>query len=63
MDCKLKVIFAERRIKQKEFAHKINISQAALSSLVNNKALPTLPVAYRIAKELGLLVEDIWKDG
>ncbi|MBP1961158.1 helix-turn-helix transcriptional regulator [Paenibacillus aceris] len=57
---RLKVIFAERNIRQNEFALKVNISQTTLSKLVNNKSLPTLDVAYRIAVELDLNVMEIW---
>lgn len=59
--CGLKVIFAERNIKQGGFAEKIGISPTTLSALVNGKNLPTLDVAYRIAEELDLNVMEIWK--
>jgi putative transcriptional regulator len=58
--CKLKVIFAERNIKHGDFAQRVGISQATMSALVNERNLPTLPVAYRIAKELDLNVMEIW---
>lgn len=57
---RLKVIFAERNIRQKEFAVRANIRESTLSQLVNGKTLPTLEVAYRIAKELDLNVMEIW---
>jgi putative transcriptional regulator len=59
--CRLKVVFAERNIKSGEFADKIGISPATLSQLSNNKTLPTLPVAYKIAEELDLNVMEIWR--
>ncbi|AWC29471.1 MULTISPECIES: helix-turn-helix transcriptional regulator [Bacillus cereus group] len=58
--CKLRVIFAEREIRQKEFAELIGISQTTMSALVNNTSLPTFPTAYKIAKYLNLYMEDIW---
>ncbi|WP_324656536.1 helix-turn-helix transcriptional regulator [Bacillus cereus] len=58
--CRLRIIFAEREIKQKEFAKRVNLSQSTLSTLVNNTKLPTFPTAYKIAKELNLCIEDIW---
>lgn len=58
--CRLKVIFAERGIKQNWLAERIGISRATLSLLMNNKSLPTLSVAYRIAEELDLNVMEIW---
>lgn len=64
--CRLRVILAEKEVKegkkitQGEFADKVQISKAALSALINNRALPTLEVAYRISEVLDLPVEEIW---
>ncbi|MED1047312.1 helix-turn-helix transcriptional regulator [Bacillus mycoides] len=60
LKCKLRVIFAEREIRQKEFSKLIGISQTTMSSLVNNTTLPTFLTAYKIAKELNLHMEEIW---
>lgn len=57
---RLKVIFAERNIRQNVFAEKVGLSKSALSQLVTGKTTPTLEVAYRIAKELDLNVMEIW---
>jgi DNA-binding XRE family transcriptional regulator len=56
----LRVILAEREMKQKDVADKIGISGATMSALVNGRQIPTLDVAYRVAEELGLSVHDIW---
>lgn len=58
--CRLRVIFAEREIKQTEFAKQVGISAGALSQLVNGHSLPTLDVAYRIAHALDLNIMEIW---
>ncbi|WP_096224909.1 helix-turn-helix transcriptional regulator [Geobacillus sp. FJAT-46040] len=58
--CRLKVIFAERGIKQGDFAKRIGISQAALSAIVNNRSLPSFQVAYAICEELRLPINEIW---
>jgi len=58
--CRLRIIFAEREIKQKEFAKLVSLSQSTLSTLVNGANLPTFTTAYRIAKELNMHMEDIW---
>lgn len=58
--CRLRIIFAEREIKQKEFAKLIGLSQSTLSTLVNGANLPTFTSAYRIAKELNMKIEEIW---
>ncbi|MDZ7370214.1 MAG: helix-turn-helix transcriptional regulator [candidate division KSB1 bacterium] len=53
-------MFAERGIKQGDFAKKIGISQAALSAIVNNHSLPSFQVAYTICEELGMPINEIW---
>ena len=58
--CRLRIIFAEREIKQKEFAKLVGLSQSTLSTLVNGANLPTFTTAFRIAKELNIHIEDIW---
>ena len=60
LKCRLRVIFAERELKQREFAKSVGISEATLSALVGGKQLPTLEVAYRIAEKLDFNVMDIW---
>jgi putative transcriptional regulator len=58
--CRLKVIFAEREIQQGEFAYKIGLSAAGMSSLVNGRSLPSFPVLYRICEELDMDFREIW---
>lgn len=60
ISCRLRVIFAERNIRQKAFAEELGISQTTLSLLINNRSLPTLEIAYRIAEKLELPVESVW---
>jgi putative transcriptional regulator len=60
--CKLPVILAERKIKQKWLCERVGISTSAMSQIVRGESLPTLPTAIRIAKVLDLKVEDIWQE-
>lgn len=60
-DCELKGIFHKRRIRQREFAERIGISQGALSQIVNEQTYPKFEVMYRICEELDLDVREIWK--
>ncbi|MFB5557485.1 helix-turn-helix transcriptional regulator [Bacillus cytotoxicus] len=62
MDCKLKVILAERMIKQSALAKRAGITDQTLSMIVRGKSEPTLRVAMRIAKALDMKVEDIWNE-
>lgn len=57
--CRLRVIFAEREIKQSQFAKTVGIAAATLSQIVNGR-MPTFEVALRIGEALGLPVEQIW---
>ncbi|MBG9548470.1 helix-turn-helix transcriptional regulator [Cytobacillus firmus] len=60
MKSRLKDILDERGIKQSHFVKKFGISPKTMSALYRGETTPTLINAYRIAKELGLKIEDIW---
>jgi len=60
LECRLKEILDSRGMKQTFLAKKVGISNGTLSLIVRGKSVPTLPVALRIAEELGMKVEDIW---
>jgi DNA-binding XRE family transcriptional regulator len=47
-------------MKQRHLARKVGISETTLSQLIRGKTLPTLEVAYKIARELDKSVEDVW---
>lgn len=61
--CRLKIIFAEREIKVGEFAEKIGVSRTALSSIINNRTLPSFETIFNIEKELNLRMIDVWTAG
>jgi putative transcriptional regulator len=58
--CKLKVLLWERDIKQGDFAKRIGISRATMSTIVNSKSLPGFETAYKICEELDKTVQEIW---
>lgn len=60
-ECRLNVIFAERKIKKGEFADKIGVGRGTLSAWCNDKAVPSLEMAYKVAEELDLNVMEIWQ--
>lgn len=60
MECRLKEILEEEGRTQKWLCGKTGVTTTTMTSLVTKKRLPTLPVAYRIAKTLGVKIEDIW---
>jgi putative transcriptional regulator len=59
-ECRLGVIFAERKIKQKEFAKKIGVSSSTLSLIKQGKQYPSFHVVYAICEELNMDVREIW---
>ncbi|MFC4769238.1 helix-turn-helix transcriptional regulator [Effusibacillus consociatus] len=61
MKCRLKLILKERKIKQKDFAKELGLGEAHLSRIATGSVIPTLDVAFRIAKVLQLRIEDIWQ--
>ncbi|PEL12647.1 helix-turn-helix transcriptional regulator [Bacillus sp. AFS017336] len=60
MKTRLKVILAEKGLKQSFIAEKAEIRLSTMSLISNGKSTPTLEVALKIAKALNLKVEDIW---
>lgn len=60
MESQLKEILEEEGRTQKWLCGKTGVTTTTMTSLVNKKRLPTLPVAYKIAKALGRKIEDIW---
>lgn len=65
IECRLNVIFAERKIKKGDFAKKIGVNPGTLSRWCNDTSLPEFDQSYRVASELDLNVMEIWviKDG
>jgi len=60
LECRLKYIFFDRRIKQTDFAKQIGISSSAMSGIANGKTYPTFQVAYKISESLNMDIRDIW---
>ena len=67
--CKLKIYLIQNGINQKGFAEKINISQPALSKILNNKSWPRKETMLKIREALlevsnkKVGVDDIIKKG
>ena len=58
---KIKVILVENDIKQNELADKLGFKPQTLSSWITNTNTPTLNNAFKLAKELGCKVDDLWE--
>ncbi len=62
MKSRLKEILNERGMTQAHVVRKVGVNKSTMTRLVNEETLPTLPVAYRIAKLLELHIDEIWYD-
>jgi len=58
-------IIRERRkemgLSQEELAKKCGVSRQTINAIENNKYDPTLALAFRLAKELNLTVDELFK--
>jgi len=59
MKSRLPQIIEEQGIKKKYICEKVEINKSTMTRLLNG-SLPSLPVAYKIAKLLNKRIEDIW---
>lgn len=44
-----------------EFASKLGINRTHLSAIVSGKSLPSLELAFALARKLGKRVDDLWE--
>jgi len=57
---RLKEILAERGISQTWLAKKVGVTRGNISNLINNRQQTTIEIAFKIADELDLQIEDIF---
>ncbi len=62
MRSRLKEIMKDEGRTQKWLSEKVGVSMTTISSIINEKSIPALPLALRIAKTLGKTVEEIWDE-
>lgn len=60
MDNHIKELRLASDLTQQEFAEKLGVSRQTVISIESGKYDPSLPLAFRIAKELGQRIEDIF---
>jgi putative transcriptional regulator len=61
MKNRLKVIRAERNWSQAELAEKLGVSRQTINAIETGKYDPSLPLAFKIARLVGLKIEDIFQ--
>lgn len=60
MRSRLREVLKKQGRSQKWLCEKVGVNKSTMTELVNEKHLPSLPVAIRIAQTLGVIVEEIW---
>lgn len=63
----MKNIIKEKRtqikLSQEELAKQCNVSRQTINAIENNKYDPTLSLAFNLAKELGVTVDELFQSG
>lgn len=52
-----------RGISQEELARRCGVSRQTINAIENNKYDPTLALAFRLARELGTRVDELFEPG
>ena len=55
-------IIRERSMTQGALAQKVSVKREYINRIINSKITPTVLLAIRIARALGVTVEDLWGD-
>ena len=63
MNNRLRLLRAERGWSQAELAGRIDVSRQAVNAIETGKHDPSLTLAFRIAREFGLSIEQVFDDG
>lgn len=62
MKNRLRVLRAERKWSQAEVGERIGVSRNSVNAIENGRHDPSLPLAFRIAKQFGLPVDQVFED-
>ena len=62
MKNRLRVLRAERGWSQLELGGRIGVSRQAVNAIETGKHDPSLPLAFRIARQFGLRIEEVFDD-
>ena len=60
MKNRIRVLRAERRMSQADLAEIVGVSRQAINAIENCKHEPTLPLGFRIAKALGVDIQEVF---
>ena len=62
MKNRLKVIRAERNWSQADLAERLGVSRQTINAIETGKYDPSLPLAFKLARLVGLKIEDLFFD-
>ncbi|MEP1420308.1 MAG: helix-turn-helix transcriptional regulator [Erythrobacter sp.] len=62
MKNRLKVLRAERNWSQADLAESLDVSRQAVNAIETGKHAPSLPLAFRMARLLGMTIEEIFHE-
>lgn len=57
---RIKILRAERSWSQADLAQRVGVSRNSINAVENGKFDPSLPLAFAIAAEFGLRIEEIF---
>lgn len=63
MKNRLRVLRAERRWTQAEFAERLGVSRQTVNAVETGKYEPSLTLAFKMARLFGLLIEEVFAPG
>lgn len=63
MKNRLRVIRAERKWSQADLAERLGVSRQTVNAIETEKYDPSLPLAFKIARLVGLKIEDVFDPG
>jgi putative transcriptional regulator len=62
MKNRIRVLRAEHKWSQAELGERIGVSRNSVNAIENGRHDPSLPLAFRIAKQFGLRVDQVFED-
>ena len=63
MKNRIKVLRAEQNLTQAGLANALDVSRQTVNAIETGKFDPSLPLAFRIAQQFGLRIEDVFDPG
>ena len=61
MENRIRVLRTEKGISQEDLARRCGVSRQTVNAIENNKYDPTLSLAFRLAGELGVTVDELFR--